>query len=208
MSLEVLSFATVFASALRGDPCLLWEHGVASHALPVGDWLRPADESDRALLALCTGPTLDIGCGPGRMAQELARRGQITLGIDLVPEAVRQTLERGAAAMVRNLFDPLPAEGRWETALLADGNIGIGGDPRALLQRIVQLLSPEGRAVVDLAPPGIGVHIETRHGLSRPFNWSAVGVDSIDSLAVSSGFRGVELHVRGDRWFAVLRKAG
>ena len=29
----------------------------------------------------------------------------------------------------RDLFAPLPGEGRWHHVLLADGNIGIGGDP-------------------------------------------------------------------------------
>ena len=31
--------------------------------------------------------------------------------------------------------DPMPGEGRWDTVLLADGNIGIGGAPVALLRR-------------------------------------------------------------------------
>ena len=55
---------------------------------------------------------------------------------------------------MRDVFGPLPGEGRWDTALLADGNIGIGGDPVALLARVRELLAPEGRVVVDLAAPG------------------------------------------------------
>ena len=54
----------------------------------------------------------------------------------MVPEAVAQTPDRGVAAIRRNVFDALPGEGRWRTALLADGNIGIGGDPAALLRRL------------------------------------------------------------------------
>ncbi len=52
------------------------------------------------------------------------------------------------------MFAPLPGEGRWGTALLADGNIGIGGDPVALLRRLREVLDPRGRIVVELAAPG------------------------------------------------------
>ncbi len=64
------------------------------------------------------------------------------LGIDVVPEAVEQTRRRGASALQRDLFDALPGEGRWQTALLADGNVGIGGDPVALLARTRDLVQP------------------------------------------------------------------
>ena len=41
----------------------------------------------------------------------------------------------GGPALVRSVFETLPGEGRWDTVLLMDGNIGIGGDPAALLGR-------------------------------------------------------------------------
>ena len=88
------------------------------------------------MLAHCVGPTLDVGCGPGRMSAHLAGRGRCVLGIDVVREAVDQTRARGVSALLRDVFAPLPGEGRWDTALLADGNIGIGGDPVALLRRV------------------------------------------------------------------------
>ena len=97
--------------------------------LPVGRWNDDDDAHDASLLGHCRGATLDIGCGPGRLVARLSRLGHVALGIDVVPEAVRQARERGAAAIVRDVFDPVPGEGRWDTALLADGNIGIGGDP-------------------------------------------------------------------------------
>ena len=203
------SVATVFTSALRGHPCTVWEADLPPRTLPVGAWVRDADDSDRALLAECRGPTLDIGCGPGRMTEALARRGQAVLGIDLVPEAVRQSLARGVAALVRDVFGPVPGEGRWGTALLADGNIGIGGDPVALLARARELLAHDGRVVVDVAPPGTGVvtrtvRIETMHGRSRTFPWSVVGADAIEAVGRAAGFGEVTGHVHGERWFATL----
>ena len=57
-------------------------------------------------------------------------------------------------AMVADVFDDVPREGRWGTALLADGNVGISGDPVHLLRRVRQLLQPGGRAVVEVSGPG------------------------------------------------------
>lgn len=65
----------VFAAAMRGEPCTV--HGLQElpHRLPMTRWAAPADAGDVAVLAHCTGPTLDIGCGPGRMSEHLAERG-------------------------------------------------------------------------------------------------------------------------------------
>ena len=205
------SYTAVFASALRGDPCEVFGLGDRPHPLPVSEWTRPVDAGDLALLAHCLGETLDIGCGPGRMTRALAERGHAVLGIDVVPAAIRMTRERGGVAIVRDVFEPVPGEGWWTTALLADGTIGIGGDPRALLPRVRALLAPGGRAVVDLAAPGAGVltrsvRLQTRVLRSRPFRWSVVGADAIGTVAIGAGLSVTGLHAHGDRWFAVLEK--
>ena len=49
----------------------------------------------------------------------------------------------------RDLFGPLPGEGTWAHVLLADGNIGIGGDPLRLLRRAARLLRPGGTVLVE-----------------------------------------------------------
>jgi SAM-dependent methyltransferase len=201
--------ADVFASALRGHPCLLLDADGVRGLLPTELWLRDADHVDEALLDLCVGPTVDIGCGPGRMAEALAGRGRPVLGIDVVPEAVRLSLGRGVSALQRDVFDPVPGEGRWGTALLADGNIGIGGDPVALLERVRQLIAPDGRIVVELAAPGTGVvtrwvRIETQVGRSDAFPWTLVGTDAIEAVAAASGLQVRSTRGFDDRWCAVL----
>ncbi|CAI9419105.1 class I SAM-dependent methyltransferase [Nocardioides sp. T2.26MG-1] len=180
--------------------------------LSIATWAHPADEHDRQLAALCVGPTLDVGCGPGRLTAHLADRGHVVLGIDVAPECVGQARERGAAALHRDVFDRLPGEGRWRTALLADGNVGIGGDPVALLHRLRELLDPRGRVVVELAPPGAGVRrgwatLRYGGGVVRPLRWAVVGADDVDRVADEAGLAVTSRHVFGGRWCAVLEEA-
>lgn len=200
----------MFADALRGGRChVVLVDDVAR--LPVEDWLGVADASDRTLLDHCVGRIIDIGSGPGRMSEHLMLRGREVLAIDVVDEAVLQTRARGVTALLQDVFSPAPDEGRWDTALLADGNIGIGGDPFILLRRVHELLAPAGRVVVDLDPPGIGLathwaRLRTDVADSHPFRWAVVGADAIESLADAAGFDVSGTHQTDDRWFAVLER--
>lgn len=207
---EDTSFVEVYSDALRGEACTV--HGdFLVQLLPVHEWARPVSHADRLLLSHCRGATLDVGCGPGRMSAHLARRGHDVLGLDLVREAVEQTRRRGVPALRGDVFDPLPGEGHWDTVLLADGNIGIGGAPAELLRRAVDVMGPQGRVVCDLAAPGTGVRchdarLVTVRKRSRPFRWARVGPEAVTSLAAGAGLGVVELgHHRG-RWFAVLAR--
>lgn len=206
----------VLGLALAGSPCVV--HGLAPlpMALPVARWSEAADDSDRAVLDHCVGSVLDLGCGPGRMAHELAGRGHRVLGVDVLPEAVALTRSRGVAALRRDVFTVLPGEGTWESVLLADGNIGIGGDPVALLRRAAALLCTGGRVVTDLEAPGVGVRrcsirLEAEGVASEPVSWAVVGVDRIADLGAAAGLTavhtGAHAGARGRRWFAVLEKA-
>jgi len=204
------SFTEIFSRALRGFPCNVIGLGSGPAELPVHTWRKDADAADHALLAFCHGRTLDIGCGPGRLTAALAALGHEALGIDVVHEAVGQTRERGASALCADVFDQLPGEGGWETALLADGNVGIGGDPEALLARARELLDLGGRVVVEIEAPGVPSStewavLECDDALSRPFLWSTVGADDIRAVAFNAGFARVGVHQVGERWCAVLR---
>lgn len=181
------------------------------NVLDLERWDHTADERDHALLDLCVGPTIDVGCGPGRLAAVLAERGHVVLGVDAAGAAVGRTLSRGACALRRDVFDALPGEGRWRTVLLADGNVGIGGDPVALLRRVKELLDPRGRVVAELAPPGAprsSGWATLRYGgrTSAPFLWAVVGVDGADLLAADAGLRVRQLRDLGGRWVVVLEQ--
>jgi SAM-dependent methyltransferase len=176
-------------------------------------WCRRFLPGDGGLLDRCAGPTLDVGCGPGRLTEALAAAGHVALGIDVVDAAVALTRARGAAAVQRDVFDRVPGEGRWSTALLADGNIGIGGDPAALLRRVRRLLAPAGRVVVEVAGPGVRTvrgwaSLEAPGRRSKPFRWATLGLDDLAVTAAAAGLGVLAVHHLGERHAAVLSEPG
>jgi SAM-dependent methyltransferase len=177
--------------------------------VPLERYLGPADATDEWLLASVRGPVLDVGCGPGRHLRALARRGVFGLGVDLSPVAVELARDRGTAAIVGSIFDDVPGTARWQTALLLDGNIGIGGAPARLLMRLNGLLSPGGEVLVELDPPHaltatLTATLRTGATESSPFSWARVASRDVESLAESSGLTVVDRAARGGRWFARL----
>ena len=178
------------------------------------DWrrLRPGDAS---LIDRCSGPTLDVGSGPGRLTVALAERGVPALGIDVAPHAVRIARSAGSLTLLRDVFGRVPGTGRWRTVLLADGSIGIGGDPAALLHRVAELLAPPGRALVEVHPPGRELRrerVRLRHCRGHEyqagdwFSWAQVGSDQLAGIAAEAGLCTFETWSSGGRWFATLGK--
>jgi SAM-dependent methyltransferase len=179
--------------------------------LPVERWVAPADAVDAAVLAGVEAPVLDVGCGPGRHLAALAEAGHDALGVDLSPFAVRVARDRGGIAVSGSVFDDVPRAGAWRTALLLDGNVGIGGDPASLLRRTCELLAPGGTALVELDPPGAPtertrVRLEAPGLVSEWFAWARVGADGIAPLARSASLLAGSAQPAGGRWFARLRR--
>jgi SAM-dependent methyltransferase len=175
----------------------------------VGRWTRDADPVDLRMLKRCVGPTLDLGCGPGRLVAALAQRGLPALGVDISVRAVEMTRRRGAAAIVRDLFAPLPGEGRWEVAVVADGNVGIGGDPGRLLRRMRELLRPNGIALVEVSPSDVDRRGRARllavdGSPSRSFAWADIGLPALRREAVETGWSVQESWEDDGRRFATL----
>ncbi|QES57971.1 SAM-dependent methyltransferase [Streptomyces venezuelae] len=174
-------------------------------------WCGRADEADRTVLRRCTGRVLDIGCGAGRLVEALTGRGRPVLGIDVCPSAVITTVCRGGCAMSGSVFDPFPDEGRWGTALLIDGNIGIGGDPRRLLRRVRALVHREGILLVEVAATDVDERRRVRiHAGQRPvsdiFPWAMVGATALNRQAVLEGWTEAERWISaGGRHFVALR---
>lgn len=161
--------------------------------LDVGSWVRPASIADLTALDGATGPMLDVGCGPGRMVRAAAARSIPALGIDVAPHAVARTRIDGSMALLRSVFHALPLEGRWQRILLLDGNVGIGGDPEALLERCRALLAPFGAIVVEADPDAdldarsLCTVCDDDGNESEPFPWARIGWRAIDAVARRAG---------------------
>ena len=217
-SRRVVALDVIYRLISSGEPCWVSDSSGVRRPLHVDRWLggdgstEDDRRADEAILDLCTGPTMDVGCGPGRFTAALADRGVDALGVDMSATAVEMTVERGGAALHRDIFDPMPGGGQWSRVLLADGNIGIGGHPIRLLQRARQLLHPGGAVVAEVDAHASGVTAEyrrweTRHSVGSWFPWAHVGSDAIGALAVSAGFLlASAVHVR-DRCIVALQVA-
>lgn len=202
--MSALAAPVTAPTRLRGDDGTVIE-------LDVARWSAPADALERRRLDRVTGPVLDLGCGPGRLVVALAERGVPALGIDASPVAVAQALDRRALALVRSVFDPLPGSGRWRTALLFDGNIGIGGDPHRLLRRARELVGRRGRLLVETAEPGrplrrFPARVERGPVVSDWFPWAVVGAAELARLAPAAGLVHLGTVEDQGRWFVELER--
>ncbi|MDZ4265942.1 MAG: class I SAM-dependent methyltransferase [Mycobacterium sp.] len=205
-------FGQLYDRALDGERCWVRHDDGRVRKLPVRSWLggRGADARfDRAVVAMCEGPTIDLGCGPGRLVSDLVQRGVPALGVDLSATAVKLARSSGAPALRRDMFEPLPATGRWQTVLLADGNVGVGGDPRRVLRRAAELLRNGGHCVVefDTAITGIDVgwvRLESARAIGPWFRWASVGIDCVPALAAQVGLAVAGVHPIGRRVVATL----
>jgi SAM-dependent methyltransferase len=197
-----------FADALDGHEAELIRSDGGVARLDVARWRNAAAGEDRWLLGRCRGATIDLGCGPGRLLEALAARGVRALGVDLAPEAIAQCRTRGVRAVHADLFAPLPGEGRWSHALLADGNLGIGGDPVALLRRAASLIRRGGSVIVelDVTEPGLWcghARVRSKEAIGHPFPWATAGVEALPRLAGLAGLHPNAAY-RGRRSFAEL----
>lgn len=202
-----------YADALRNERGPLFLRRADGWLLPldVERWCAVADAADLSALRRCEGAVLDIGCGPGRLVAALAAAGHRALGIDVSEAAVARTVRLGGAALQRSVFDSLPGEGRWGTALLLDGNIGIGGDPGALLSRAAELTASGGLLIAETAPLDMDERVEVRvddgqGAAGSLFPWARVGTRALLRYARPLGWLPVAQWSEGGRSFASLRR--
>ncbi|MEV5260616.1 class I SAM-dependent methyltransferase [Streptomyces anulatus] len=216
--------ADPYANALRTGRGPLFLRRSDGWLLPldVERWCSDAGSADLSALHRCEGPVLDIGCGPGRLVAELASLGHRALGIDVSEAAVARTRGLGGAALLRSVFDPLPGEGRWGTLLLLDGNIGIGGDPAALLDRAADLLGADGLLIAETAPVDVDERVRVRLDDGRdgtagrtapasacdaePFPWARIGTPALLRHARAGGWRTAGQWGADGRTFVSLRR--
>jgi SAM-dependent methyltransferase len=111
-------------------------------------------EVDHVVAALGLGPgqrVLDVGCGPGRHAHELARRGLRVHGIDVSATFVELAQRDAPAGATFERLDAraLPFRDEFDAAIcLCQGAFGLmtaGGEDETVLRGISRALRPGGR---------------------------------------------------------------
>ena len=177
--------------------------------LPVHRWFAAAGITEQRALDHVIGPALDIGCGPGRHLVALAERRVFALGIDISGPLLDVARGQGVNVLERSVFDRVPGVGKWRTALLLDGNLGIGGDPVALLARVGELLTSDGLLLVELESLDFPdevllVRAETPAAVGPWFRWTTVGPRRLEAIAWNVGYEIVDAWDADGRRFARL----
>ena len=199
-------------SLLTAGPLALRTGDGQRFRLDIARWLAPVDDADETVLVRCTGPSLDVGCGPGRFVSALGARGIPALGVDIASTAVAMNVLRGDAALLRSVFARVPGEGRWPVVLVMDGNIGISGDPRHLLARLGEVAGADGRVIVETDPDGacdecVDVRfLQDGIEVGPSFPWARVGLDGLLAYAAQAGLSSSETWTSHGRTFAALAR--
>jgi SAM-dependent methyltransferase len=117
------------------------------------DW--PANH--RHAMRYAQGRVLDIGCGAGRHALYLQRKGFDVLGIDVSPLAIRVCRRRGLRqAKVMSVTQINPALGSFGTVLMLGANFGLLANPRRarwLLKRMHAITAHDARIIAESRDP-------------------------------------------------------
>jgi SAM-dependent methyltransferase len=142
---------------------------------------------------------LDAGCGTGRVAIELHRRGRTVTGVDLDPRMLEVARRKapGISWVEGDLADPsLALDGPFDTVVMA-GNVLIfvaPGTEGAVLANMARVLVPGGRLVAgySLRHDGLSVAVHDelagQVGLSLESRWSTWDrqpFEPVSSYAVS-----------------------
>lgn len=186
--------------------------------LPLHGWCDVADPVDTAALRRlrerlpASATVLDVGCGPGRHAVELATSGVSVCGIDTSGTAVALARERGVVAHRADIFGtgPLRYAG-WDGLLLLDGSIGLGGNPERLLRRTGGLLAAAGTLLIELDGKGRtdrgDLTLSSDRCVSAPFRWARLGLPQLTRIAGSADLCVVDRWHDDGRVFALLAPA-
>jgi SAM-dependent methyltransferase len=126
-------------------------------------------EVDALVDALGLAPgqrVLDVGCGPGRHAYELARRGMAVHGVDISQRFVDLARSGSPPGATFERLDArhLPFDAEFDAALsLCQGAFGLvagDGEDAAILAGMARALRPEGR----LALTAFNAYFQVRYG--------------------------------------------
>lgn len=113
---------------------------------------------EREALKEARGRVLDVGCGPGRHALHLQRKGFRVVGIDASPTQCALARVRGVHDVYQASVQRLPRGlGKFDTILMMGNNLGLAGDHpkmRRFLRDLRDITTRRGRIVGHTRIPG------------------------------------------------------
>ena len=149
---------------------------------------------------------LDVGCGPGRHAHELARRGIACHGIDISERFValaRERRSRRARPSSDSMPEPSPSTADFDAVVsLCQGGFGLvlgAGEDLTVLEGMVRAARPGGR----LAMTAFNAYFQVRHHTEA--SWDADAGVAHERTEVRDE-QGVAAEV--DLWTALLHAQG
>ena len=192
--------------------------------------------AERRSLRYARGRVIDLGCGAGRVALHLQRRGLDVVAADASPLAVRTTRARGVREVRRlsagGLTDELAS---FDTVVLFGNNFGLFGTPGSLRRTLAvwarrarpgtrilaESTSPFGGGVPALSAEyirrnrrrdkmagQIRLRVHYRRWTGPWFGWLFVSPAQMRKLLRGTGWRPMRLEEgdRGDPYVAVLER--
>jgi SAM-dependent methyltransferase len=170
-------------------------YGLSSETIERHQWgdplLRHLTDKILKLVDLPAGRALEVGCGAGRIAIELARRGFQVDGLDVEPRVVEQAAELAASAGVAAKFfvadfskpDPRFPDATYDLVVCSEVLEHV--EPwREVVDNIARVLKPGGLLVLTTPnDPGQFSVLDEYAGHVRRFGWeelrSGLGAFSI-----------------------------
>ena len=211
---RLVDHVRAFDPALAGAPArLVRDDGVEVDLAVRAVAARPRDGEDRWLLDRCTGPAIDLGCGPGTPRGRAGGAGRAGAGggplrgrAAAVPAAPHADGPPGRLrpAAGRGHLGPRAARRRQHrhrrrpAAPAAPGRRGCSGPAGACWWRPTPRPTCCGAAPSGCAPPP---------GTGAPLPWACAGADALVRLGATLGLRRTACY-RGVRSFVELTASG
>jgi SAM-dependent methyltransferase len=215
----------------RDDGMIMVNRGPMMYFEPIRRWPQP----ESAAMRLVRGKVLDVGCGAGRVALHLQKRGFDVVGIDVSPGAIRVAKARGLRkARVMALDDIDSRLGTFDTVVMFGNNFGLfesrTGAVRRL-RRLSRITNPDARVLASSRDPymttdpihlayhrmnrargrmGGQVRLRVRHRkLATPwFDYLMVSAAEMEQLAAEGGWRLARAIGDGQQYYVGVLEKG